>query len=657
MAQGTSELWKTLWGMKNTKREYGFDINGTWYGPESEVSHSVSSGLYEDFGIGNATAAHLVLKIYANGIPYGATIKRYIRLKNKDQVSEWLPKGVFFTNRRPEDDGLWNIEAYDAMRKAEAVWVPDQSLVFPLSMPAAVAEFCRILGVELDSRTKLNADYTIDYPANDATIRNELCWIAAAHGGNFVISDAGKLLLVPLVPDTEAAHDVGLDITGFENNGKSLPISRVTLRVDGENYYSAGNDTGIEITAECPHATQEMVDSLFNALNGYEYQMYSASDANIDPAAELGDGISVEDITSVIVRIDDDGSGYISVSAPGEEELEDEYPTAGPMTQQTNRKLAQIRSSIEKTAEEINLKIEATDGRVSQIDQTVGSISLSVTSSTSADGQTTARITLKVGPNSYSGYITLDGNVDVSGQLSADALYAALGEVADLSVDRLSTSRRIALYLAGDTSDDNYIRISGQTLEFITGSTDGVTTEQATNPNGALLYWEADVSGAELDALGYPYVDGVRIYTTTTKTAWPVYVYSYTEHVKRSMTFVWDDESGQYLPIDIYGTGYGKTDPDMGRGFLQKKKTSFDLWFHSITGEDLGIFIGEQYTDIVGLRKTKSLDFSRWDAGSFTEVVDGNLTEEYSVKFDDQGRPVRITDGDGHETTVSWGET
>jgi len=32
--------------------------------------------------------------------------------------------------------------------------------------------------------------------------------------------------------------------------------------------------------------------------------------------------------------------------------------------------------------------------------------------------------------------------VDVSGQLSADALYSALGEIADLSVNRLSTPRR-----------------------------------------------------------------------------------------------------------------------------------------------------------------------------------------------------------------------
>lgn len=206
MAQTTSELWKTLWRTKGTTKEYGFDINGVWYGPEAEVEHSVDSGLYEEFGIGNATIAQLSISLYADDIPYGATIKRYIRLKNGDQVSEWLPKGIFFANRRAEDDGYWTIEAFDSMRKAENVWEPDQSLEFPLSMPDAVSEFARIMGVEVDPRTSLNAAYTIDYPANDYTIRNELCYIAAAHAGNWIVTDGGKLLLVPLLSIPEETN-------------------------------------------------------------------------------------------------------------------------------------------------------------------------------------------------------------------------------------------------------------------------------------------------------------------------------------------------------------------------------------------------------------------------------------------------------------------
>lgn len=199
MAQATSELWKTLWRTRNTVKEYKFEIGGVEYGPEVEVEHTCSNGVFEDFGFGSAYTASLTLGLFADSIPRGATIRRYIRLKNGAQVSEWLPKGVFFTNRRAEDDGYWSIEAYDAMRKAEVVWEPDQSLEFPMTMPSAVNEFCRIMGVTLDSRTVLNQAYTIDYPANDYTIRDELCFIAAAHAGNWIITDVGDLYLVPLL--------------------------------------------------------------------------------------------------------------------------------------------------------------------------------------------------------------------------------------------------------------------------------------------------------------------------------------------------------------------------------------------------------------------------------------------------------------------------
>lgn len=211
MAQHTSELWKALWRTKGTGREYAFDINGVWYGPNHEVTHSVDSGLYEQLSVGGAAAAKLTLSLVADAVPRMAKICRFIRLRNGNQVSEWLPKGVFFTSRRIVEDGVWNIEAYDAMRRADIPWEPDQSLEFPLPMPKAVQEFARIMGVELDPRTTLNQAYTIDYPASDPgsetgdyySIRQELQWIAAAHAGNWIITGEGKLLLVPLfsIPD------------------------------------------------------------------------------------------------------------------------------------------------------------------------------------------------------------------------------------------------------------------------------------------------------------------------------------------------------------------------------------------------------------------------------------------------------------------------
>lgn len=221
----TSDIWKSLVQKYGTLTEYQFDINGKIYGAESELEHTVDNKLFEEFGFGNACCASLTLSLYADDIPRGATIKRYVRLRNGEQVSEWLPYGTFFANRRSDDDGRWTIEAFDSMRKGDVVWTPDQSLEFPMPMDDAAQEFARIMGVEIDSRTSLNHSYTIDYPANDYTIRNELEYIAAAHGGNWIMTYENRLYLVPLGSEPPETYFL------VDETGSAILLGEVRLLV------------------------------------------------------------------------------------------------------------------------------------------------------------------------------------------------------------------------------------------------------------------------------------------------------------------------------------------------------------------------------------------------------------------------------------------
>lgn len=226
---------------------------------------------------------------------------------------------------------------------------------------------------------------------------------------------------------------VGLGVTSVEDNGTLPPISRVTLMVDDNNAITAGDDTGREIIADCPFATQEMVNAILSRLKGYQYHAYTASDAGIDPAVELGDAVTVGGIYSVVSRIEDDGTGYPSIAAPGEAELEDEYPSVGPVTQTFNRQLAETRSLISKTSEEILLKVEneleglsssfsvqlqqiqsqvtGLNGQVSSITQKVDNITLSV-----SNGSTSSSISLSVGGVTVSSQtIQMNGLVTFTG--------------------------------------------------------------------------------------------------------------------------------------------------------------------------------------------------------------------------------------------------
>ena len=65
-----------------------------------------------------------------------------------------------------------------------------------MTMAAAAQEIADLMGVTIDPRTVLSTAYTVDYPANDYTLRDVLRYIAAAHAGNWIMTDVGQLRLV-----------------------------------------------------------------------------------------------------------------------------------------------------------------------------------------------------------------------------------------------------------------------------------------------------------------------------------------------------------------------------------------------------------------------------------------------------------------------------
>lgn len=330
----TTELWKTL-RAANADIEVKWNINGTEYYANSEVSHRIEHTLFDDVSIGNASTAKLTLHIIALDIPRASKIQRYIRLTSGDSATDWVKAGTFWVNRRSSDDDDWTLEAYDAMRKADAPFLGEGDTgTWPRTTRNVIEEICARIGVTLDERTNLK-NYSIEYP-NDLTMREMLGHIAAAHGGNFIITHDETLYLVPLLPNG-TADDIGDDLASCFDNGKREAISRVTLWYDDDNYYTAGTDTGLTLEADIPWATKTIANAVLAAVNGYAYQAYSAAKANIDPAHELGDPLTVNGLASVLAQIDDDGGGFPDIAAPGKLEDADEYPVEGPLQRALNR--------------------------------------------------------------------------------------------------------------------------------------------------------------------------------------------------------------------------------------------------------------------------------------------------------------------------------
>lgn len=175
--------------------EYKVEIGDVTYHTDALFSASITRPLFEKLSVGNTCAAVMKISFIPNGdVPRMAKIVPYAR-KNADD--EWSKLGGFYTDTRAKNGSRLELTAYDAMLKAEQIYLQSDDVgEWPRSMEPVVSEICARMGVTLDSRTTLKS-YTVDYP-NDLTMREVLGYIAAAHGGNWIITAEEKLLLVPL---------------------------------------------------------------------------------------------------------------------------------------------------------------------------------------------------------------------------------------------------------------------------------------------------------------------------------------------------------------------------------------------------------------------------------------------------------------------------
>lgn len=303
---------------------------------------------------------------------------------------------------------------------------------------------------------------------------------------------------------------VGGDITSFSDNGKYKPISRVTLLVDDENSLTAGDDTGMEIVASCPHATQAMVNALLQTMKGYQYQAYEAGAANIDPAAELGDGVTVGGIYSPLSKLSDDGRGYAGISSPGEAEMEDEYPAEGYITQEFNRKIAETRSLITKTSEEIMLKVEGIDGKYTEVKTTLDGLTVTDASGTTKiNGSSIKTDNLYVAAANITGTLTANqiqtGSIRV-GDLKDGSSYATKTYVdnnAGLSASEVNSA--IETYI--DETSITAEKLRGRTVELLASSNQAIgSIELAYTTTGYGIAINTTYGGIQLNSGGKIYL-------------------------------------------------------------------------------------------------------------------------------------------------------
>ena len=246
-------------------------------------------------------------------------------------------------------------------------------------------------------------------------------------------------------------HYVDNDLFAFSNNGLQKPVSRITLLLDDENVVTAGDDTGMELVADCPYADEALAKTLLDVIKGYQYQAFEAESANIDPAAELGDGVKASGVAGILAHISDRGDGYPDISAPGDREEEEEYPEGGYVTQSFNRKIAETRSLIEKTAEQVRISVEELGGKYTALAVTLDGVTV-----TDPNGTTKIK-----GSSIETGTLYVDA-ANIKGKLSASQVeisfdgaitWAQLGDDVKEEIEGAYTKAVSAKNAADDAAD------------------------------------------------------------------------------------------------------------------------------------------------------------------------------------------------------------
>ena len=480
--QSVSKLWKDLLAA-DAAREVRFTINGVTYGHDRIVSARKLRRGMETLSIGEACAASLELSFFPQGyIPPAAEILCEVRLREnvkdiylKDEhgnliatddgfliaarysrKSEWIKRGKFYIDTRNlnETTGVMTITAYDKMLYAEAPYI-DQKGTYPMPAKDAVAFIAAELGVEVDPRNQIYAG-KIDNPTHVYNMREVLRFIAAASGGNFIISDEGKLRLAPVSPPAEDAPVQ--HCSKLLSIGDTVTITGVRLLPDEDTEYFAGSSDGYVIRGECAFATQAICDNVLNKLQGVLYRPLEARGVLLDPAIEIGDSVNLGGVVTVLAQDDAIlGAAMVSdVSAPLEEELEHEIPYQSRNREQ--RMTATSFSEIRKSTSEIALAVQGkVDGKQasSMIKAALDGITLSATS-----GTNTCTITL-TGEGLDAKKVIAQFKKIVADEVSADNITGSL------------TSDQINLY--GDLTvwRDEDLDSAGGYMGYTTSTKDG----------------------------------------------------------------------------------------------------------------------------------------------------------------------------------------
>ena len=253
---------------------------------------------------------------------------------------------------------------------------------------------------------------------------------------------------------------IGRSAKGYTSTPELPKYTKVRINVDDDSYYEAGSGDNV-LELDCPWGSQQMANDILESIGEFVYRPYDTEWAKLDPAAELGDGVTINGVFSGIYVNETNFSTLMAarIAAPQENAVDHEYPYKSPTDRKTTRQFAETRASLRVNAASIQAEVTAREASETEMRAALELHAQEIA----------ARVT-KTGGNSASfGWsLTADGFVLES---SGQEVFRATKDGVDITGKITATSGFIGSKDSGFTITQNAIY---NKLSELYGTVDGV---------------------------------------------------------------------------------------------------------------------------------------------------------------------------------------
>lgn len=210
---------------------------------------------------------------------------------------------------------------------------------------------------------------------------------------------------------------------------------RIIIGTDDEGNtreFTAGEMNGNVLEIKNPFGTQQMANDILEDVRGYQYQPLDATGALMNPAAEMGDGVSVNGIyTGLYVRATKFGRLMKSdIGAPTNQEIEHEYAVESATDRQYSRFVRDTKAMLRITNMAIEAEVSARESADAEMSATLSLHATQIAAKVSQTGGNNSSFGWTLTSTGHTWYsnntavmkVTSSG-LEVKGKIQADSGY------------------------------------------------------------------------------------------------------------------------------------------------------------------------------------------------------------------------------------------